>query len=81
MLTYTFNAKSVYTEYSSERSLVEVAVQVDRASTILSEMDSQDILDFIDRDAAFEHFKPTPDDLDEDDMVDYLRGQGWAIEG
>lgn len=79
-LSYTFEAENVSVEPTYTRNKVDLTVSVSYASDILEQIDMKDILDFVDRDEALSHFEPKPDDLDENDMVEYLRSQGWVIE-
>lgn len=79
-LSYTFEAENVSVEPTYTRNKVDLTVSVSYTSDILEQIDMKDILGFVDRDQALSHFEPKPDDLDENDMVEYLRSQGWIIE-
>ncbi len=76
---YSFKAMEVSVEASGTYNRVQVTVEVEDVSKILDEIDSKDVFNYLDRSEVLDHFEPKPEDLDEDDMVEYLRDQGWII--
>ncbi len=76
---YSFEAMEASVEPSGSYNRVQVNVEVEDVNQILDEINSEDLFRYLDREEALSHFEPKPKDLEEDDMVEYLRDQGWII--